>query len=119
MEQKMNEENIENNLVFCIESLEAFAIKSIPRSGFRNTSHKNHNYMRIFYSGFFIKTMTKQTLYVNNFTRKSEFRLQFLRQSTFQNRHCWRGLMTSPIIFRMIAQIKWQTMRGWMPALFF
>ena len=33
--------------------------------------------------GFFIKTMTKQTVYLNNFARKSEFRLQFLRQSAF------------------------------------
>ena len=32
MEQKINEENIENK---------AFAIKSIPRSVFRNPSHKN------------------------------------------------------------------------------
>ena len=37
----MNEENIENNLVFCIDPRKAFAIKSIPRSTFRNTSHKN------------------------------------------------------------------------------
>ena len=31
MEQKINEENIENNLVFCIDPRKAFAIKSIPR----------------------------------------------------------------------------------------
>ena len=41
MEQKKNEENIENNLVFCIDPRKAFAIKSIPRSVFRNPSHKN------------------------------------------------------------------------------
>ena len=41
MEPKRNEENIENNLVFCIDPLNAFAIKSIPRSVFRNPSHKN------------------------------------------------------------------------------
>ena len=40
MEQKINEENIENSLVFCIDPRKAFAIKSIPRSDFRNTSHK-------------------------------------------------------------------------------
>ena len=41
MEQKINEENIENNLVFCIDLQKAFAIKSIPKSVFRNPSHKN------------------------------------------------------------------------------
>ena len=41
MEQKINEENIENNLVFCIDPRKAFAIKSIPRSAFRNPSNKN------------------------------------------------------------------------------
>ena len=41
MEEKINEENIENNLVFCIDPRNAFAIKSVPRSGFRNPSHKN------------------------------------------------------------------------------
>ena len=29
---EINEENIENTLAFCIDSLEAFAIKSVPRS---------------------------------------------------------------------------------------
>ena len=33
--------------------------------------------------GFFIKTMTKQTVYLNNFPRKSGFRPKFLRQSAF------------------------------------
>ena len=41
MEQKIKGENIENNLVFCIDPRKAFAIKSIPRSVFRNPSHKN------------------------------------------------------------------------------
>ena len=42
MEQKKkNEENIENNLEFCIDPRKAFAIKSIPRSVFRNASNKN------------------------------------------------------------------------------
>ena len=57
MEQKINEEDIDYNLVFCIdprkeENIEynlvfyidprkAFAIKSIPRSVFRNTLHQN------------------------------------------------------------------------------
>ena len=40
MEQKINEENMENNLVICIDPRKAFAIKSIPRSVFLNPSHK-------------------------------------------------------------------------------
>ena len=32
--RKMNKENIDNNLVFCIDPRKAFAIKSIPRSVF-------------------------------------------------------------------------------------
>ena len=89
MELKINEENIENNLAFCIDSRKAFAIKSIPRSGFRNPSHKNKiclfskKFQLNCDFGFFIKTMTKQTVYLNNFARKSGCRLQFLRQSAF------------------------------------
>ena len=41
MEQKINEENIENNLLFCIDPRKAFAVKSVPRSVFRHPSHKN------------------------------------------------------------------------------
>ena len=41
MEQEINEENIENDLVFCIDLRKAFAIKSIPRSVFRNPLHQN------------------------------------------------------------------------------
>ena len=36
-----NEENIGNNLVFCIDPRKAFTIKSIPRSVFQSPSHKN------------------------------------------------------------------------------
>ena len=87
MEQKINKENIENNLVFCIDPRKAFAIKSKPRSVFRNPSHKNKiglfSILVKFGYGFFIKTMTKQTVYQNNFARKSGLGLQFLRQSAF------------------------------------
>ena len=38
---KLNEKNIENDLVLCIDPRKAFAIKSIPRCVFRNPSHKN------------------------------------------------------------------------------
>ena len=87
MEQKINEENIENNLVFCIDSRKAFAIKSIPRSIFRNPSHKNKirqfSISVEFLFRFLYKTMTKQTVYLNSFARNSGFTLQFLRQSAF------------------------------------
>ena len=36
MEQNINEENIENKLVFCIDARKTFAIKLIPRSVFQN-----------------------------------------------------------------------------------
>ena len=41
MEQKTNEENTENNLVFSIDPRKAFLIKSIARSVFRNPSYTN------------------------------------------------------------------------------
>ena len=87
MKQKINKENIENNLVFCIYPRKAFAMKSIRRSVFRNPSHKNK--IRLFRISvkfgfrFLYKTMTKQTVYLNNLARKSGFRLQFLRQAAF------------------------------------
>ena len=59
MEQKINEENIENNLVFCIDPGKAFAIKSIPRTVFRNPLHKYKIRLFLFHLnfdfGFFIK----------------------------------------------------------------
>ena len=87
MEQKINKENIENNLVFCIDPQKAIAIKSIPKSVFRNPSHRNKiclfSISVKFGFRFLYKTMTKQTVYLNNFSRMSGFRLQFLRQSAF------------------------------------
>ena len=59
MEQKIDEENTENNLVFYIDARKASAIKSVPRSVFLNPSHKKNT--SIFYFGksltfgFFIK----------------------------------------------------------------
>ena len=55
-----NKENIENNLVFCIDPRKASAIKSIPRSVFRNPSHKKTKYVYFLFRlnldfGFFIK----------------------------------------------------------------
>ena len=89
MEQKINTENIENNFVFCIDPQKQFAIKSIPRSFFRNPYHKNKirlfSILVKFGFLFLYKTMTKQTVYLNNFARKSGFRFQFLRQSAFLN----------------------------------
>ena len=79
MKQKINEENIENNLVFRIDPQKAFAIKSIPRSVFRNPLHQNK--IRLFSISvkflflFLYKTMTKQAVYLNNIARNSGRRL--------------------------------------------
>ena len=87
MEQKIIEENIENNLVFYIDPRKVFAIKLIPRSVFRNPLDQNK--IRLFSISvklrfrFLYKTMTKQTVYLNNIARKSGFRLHYLRQSAF------------------------------------
>ena len=79
MEQKINKENNENNLVFCIDPRKAFAIKSKLRSVFRNPSHKNKiglfSISVKFRFRFLYKTMKKQTVYLNNFANKSGLRL--------------------------------------------
>ena len=74
MEQIINKENIENNLVFCNDPRKAFAIKSILRSVFRNPSQNNK--IRLFSISVKLgyKTMTKQTVHLNNFARNSGFR---------------------------------------------
>ena len=41
MELKINEEKFENNLVLCVDHRKPFAIISVPRSVFRNTSQQN------------------------------------------------------------------------------
>ena len=56
MNQKLNEENIENNLVFCIDPRKAFSIKSIPRSVFRNRLPQN----KIFYFGYIFISVSLQ-----------------------------------------------------------
>ena len=87
MEHKLNEENIETNFAFCIDPRKAFAIKSIRRSGFRNPLHQNK--IRLFSISvkfrfrFLYKSMTKQTVDLNNIARKSECRLHYHRQSAF------------------------------------
>ena len=84
MTQKISEENIENNLVFCIDPRKVFAFKSKSRSVYRNSPHKNNIHVRLFSISvkfgfrFLYKTMTTQTVYLNNFARKSGFTLQFL-----------------------------------------
>ena len=79
-EQKIYEVIIENNLVFCIDPRKAFAIKSVPRSVSRNTSHKDKirpfSISVKFWFRLLYKTMTKPTVYLNNFAKKSGFRLQ-------------------------------------------
>ena len=87
MELKINEENIENNLLFCIDPQKAFTIKSVPRSVFRNPSHTNKICLFLISVKlrfrFLYKIMTKQTVYLNNLARTIGFRLQFLRQPAF------------------------------------
>ena len=104
MEQKVSEENIENYLVFCIDPRKAFAIKSISRSFFLNQSHQNKIRLFLFSLnsdlGFFYKTMTKLTVYVNNFAGKSGFRLQFLRQSAFYTQPLLNDLSNNSTIRR-------------------
>ena len=51
--KKKNEENIENNLVFCNDPRKAFAIKSIPRSDF-GTKYVYFLFRLNFDFGFFI-----------------------------------------------------------------
>ena len=41
MEQKINEENIENNFVFCIDPRKAFTIKSIQTDSFSHDVFKS------------------------------------------------------------------------------
>ena len=73
-EQKINEENIENNLVFCTDPRKEFAIKSIPRSVFRNPSHENKKVYFLFQLncdfGFFIKNHDETDCVSEQFRKK-------------------------------------------------
>ena len=88
MKQKINKKNIENNLVFCIDRRKAIAIKSIPKSVFLNPSHKNK--IRLFSISvkfgfrFLYKTMTKQTVYLNNLQEKVDLDCNFLGSLPFK-----------------------------------
>ena len=106
MKQKINEENIETHLVFCIDPRKAFTIKSLPRfvSQIRHIRTKYVYFLfRLNFDFWFLyKTMTKQTVYLNIFARKNRFRLQYLRPSAFKTYHCWRGLMTIQLDFQHV-----------------
>ena len=85
MELKINEGKFENTLMLCIDPRKAFAIKSIPIFEIR---HIRIKYVYFLFRlnldfDFLIKTMTKKTVYLNSYARKSGFRLQFLSQSAF------------------------------------
>ena len=105
MEQKINEENTEYNLVFCIdprkeENIEIilcfvstleFAIQSIPRSVFRNPLHQNK--IRFFFLirlnfdfGFFINTHsnTSPGFFFNPFPNRPCF-ITCLQYMSFEN----------------------------------
>ena len=80
MEQKIYEENFENYLLLSIHRKKPFAVKSIQRSVFRNLSHINE--IRLFpISAFFLFrfTMTKQTVYLNNFSNKVDYDSNYRR----------------------------------------
>ena len=71
MKQKIKE-HVENNLVFCIDRRKTFAVKSVQKSIFRNPSRKNKIGLfstSVFYFCLF-RTMTKETVYLNDFERK-------------------------------------------------
>ena len=86
MEQKINKQNIEKNLAFCIDPRKAFAINQY-QDLFFEIHHIRTKYVyflfRLNLDFGFRKTMTKQTVYLNNCSRKSGFRLQLLRQTAF------------------------------------
>ena len=52
-EQKINEENIENNRVFCIDRPKTFATRSIQRYLFLNASHRPKEKICLFSISFF------------------------------------------------------------------
>ena len=54
MKPKINEENIKNNRVFCIDRQKTFTIKSIQRSVFLNPAHENKIRLFFFYFCFWI-----------------------------------------------------------------
>ena len=107
MEQKINEENIENNLVFCIDPRKAFAIKSIQRSVFRNQLHqikiRLFSILVEFLFRFLYKTMTKGTEYLNNITRKSVFRP--LSPARWHDKHTYLSTFGKPRVMRTIESL--------------
>ena len=120
MEQKINEENIENNLVFLYRPSKAFAIKSLCQDLFLGILSHNIK-IRLFSISFkflfwfLYKTMKKQTVYLNNSARRVDldcnfwFRLQFLPfkltivgEDDLSN-YCWLDKITS-----YVSDIFWQ-----------
>ena len=87
IEQKINEET--NTLMLCfVSTLEKHLQSNQYQDLFFEISHMTTKYVNFLFQlnvdfGFFIKTMTKQTVYFNNFARKSGFSLQFFRKSAF------------------------------------
>ena len=85
-----------NNIYIYIENKHAFVLTLEKHCNqintkicfFLNPSHKNKILLfsisvKMWFR-FLYKTMTKQIVYLNNITRKSGFRLQFLRQPAFK-----------------------------------
>ena len=82
MEEKINEENIENNPMFCNDPRKHLQSNQYQDPFFEirqiRTNYVYFPFWLNFDFSFFIKSVTKQTVYLNNFARKSGFRLQFL-----------------------------------------
>ena len=67
MEQKIIVENIENNRVFCIDSRKTYVMKSIEKIYFSKSVTLEGNTSIFYFSfffGLFIKTMTKETVFL-------------------------------------------------------
>ena len=94
---------ISKTILFFVSKLEKHLQSNQYKDLFFEIRHILKNKIRLFsisvklWFRFLYKIMTKQIVYLNNFARKSGFRLQCLRQYAFQTHHCWRGVMTSPM----------------------
>ena len=101
LEQKIKEETIEINTVFfCIDSRKTFGIKSTQKIFFKMRHIRTkyvYSLFQFFDFGLFVKPMTKQAVYQNNFKGNVDLVCDFSGSLPFETHHCSRGLMTSPI----------------------
>ena len=86
MEQKKKMRKISKIILCLLSTLEKHLQSNEYQEQFFEIRHIRTKYGYFLFQlnfdlGFLIKTMTKQTVYLNDFALKSGFRLQFLRQS--------------------------------------